>query len=79
MLLTTVLGSALAGIDATVVGIALPQIGQDLDVSIGRAPAVRAGGIAHRGDGALSGAVTLSSLVPAKCGKTHLHDSRIAA
>ena len=33
VLLTTVLGSALAGIDATVVGIALPTIGQTLEAS----------------------------------------------
>ena len=42
--LTTVLGSAPAGIDATVVGIALPQIGQDLDVSFG----ARTGGTSRR-------------------------------
>jgi EmrB/QacA subfamily drug resistance transporter len=33
VLLATVLGSSLAGIDATVVGIALPRIGADLDAS----------------------------------------------
>ncbi len=33
VLLTAVLGSSLAGIDATVVGIALPQIGRTLDAS----------------------------------------------
>ena len=34
VLLATVLGSALASIDATVVGIALPAIGRDFGVGI---------------------------------------------
>src|SRR3954470_1382009 len=35
VLLATILGSALAGIDATVVGIALPSIGREFDVGLG--------------------------------------------
>ena len=34
MLFATVLGSAMAAIDATVVGIALPAIGHDFDASL---------------------------------------------
>src|SRR3954451_2612189 len=35
VLLATILGSAMAGIDATVVGIALPSIGREFDVGLG--------------------------------------------
>ena len=35
MLTATILGSALAGIDATVVGIALPALGRDLHAELG--------------------------------------------